>query len=61
MSRARPRPDPDAPAAPTAAAAALLVLPAALVVCGRGLFWPFVPRVGTDADHGGKPGVWRRL
>jgi RND superfamily putative drug exporter len=24
---------------------ALLVLPAALVVCGRGLFWPFVPRV----------------
>ncbi|WP_316300525.1 MMPL family transporter, partial [Clavibacter michiganensis] len=44
-----------------AIAAALLVLPAALVVCGRGLFWPFVPRVGTDADHGGKPGVWRRL
>ncbi|MBD5382972.1 MMPL family transporter [Clavibacter sepedonicus] len=44
-----------------AIAAALLVLPAALVVCGRGLFWPFIPRAGTDADHGGKPGVWRRL
>jgi RND superfamily putative drug exporter len=29
-----------------AIAFALLVLPAALVVCGRGLFWPFVPRVG---------------
>jgi RND superfamily putative drug exporter len=27
---------------------ALLVLPAALVVCGRGLFWPFIPRVQTD-------------
>ncbi len=45
---------------------ALLVLPAALVVCGRGLFWPFVPRVvATDAagtHHAAqKPGVWMRL
>ncbi|ARC57653.1 Membrane protein YdfJ [Frondihabitans sp. 762G35] len=33
---------------------ALVALPAALVVCGRGLFWPFVPRVeahaGGDSD-----------
>ncbi|TAJ48362.1 MAG: MMPL family transporter [Herbiconiux sp.] len=47
---------------------ALLVLPAALVVCGRGLFWPFVPCVHPAAlDEGGvhhavaKPGVWMRL
>nr|WP_228514269.1 MMPL family transporter [Frondihabitans sp. VKM Ac-2883] len=29
---------------------ALIALPAALVVCGRGLFWPFVPRAGEHAD-----------
>ena len=58
-----------------AIAFALVVLPAALVVCGRGLFWPFVPRASsgqTDADrddaHGGsrvrhrpRPGFWERL
>lgn len=38
--------------------AALVVLPAALVVCGRGLFWPFVPRVGST---GGEGRVWGRL
>lgn len=32
-----------------ALAFALVALPAALAVCGRGLFWPFVPRpAGTD-------------
>lgn len=36
----------------------LLVLPAALVVCGRGLFWPFVPRAGQAAS-GGR--VWTRI
>jgi len=47
---------------------ALLVLPAALVVCGRGLFWPFVPRVHPAAvDAAGvhhavvTPGLWMRL
>ncbi|MGD8193667.1 MMPL family transporter [Herbiconiux sp. P18] len=51
---------------------ALLVLPAALVVCGRGLFWPFVPRAAgrTDAAAGGdrayphaspRAGFWMRL
>ncbi|WP_066039875.1 MMPL family transporter [Herbiconiux solani] len=30
---------------------ALLVLPAALVVCGRGLFWPFVPRAHAAAGR----------
>lgn len=29
---------------------ALIALPAALVVCGRGLFWPFVPRPTADTD-----------
>ncbi len=29
-----------------AAAAVLLVLPAALVLCGRWVFWPMVPRIG---------------
>ncbi|ACQ79228.1 MMPL domain protein [Beutenbergia cavernae DSM 12333] len=38
---------------------ALTVLPAALVVCGRGLFWPFVPRVVDGADE--KGGVWDRI
>ena len=32
---------------------ALVALPAALAVCGRGLFWPFIPRPG---DHGGHSG-----
>jgi RND superfamily putative drug exporter len=56
-----------------AIAFALVVLPAALVVCGRGLFWPFVPRASsgpTDADdeHVGRrvrdrprQGPWERL
>ncbi|GAB47679.1 MMPL family transporter [Mobilicoccus pelagius] len=38
---------------------ALLVLPAALAACGRGLFWPFVPHVG-DVDRAGIGG-WHRL
>lgn len=37
---------------------ALIVLPAALVVCGRGIFWPFVPRPHTPAA---RPGLWERL
>ncbi len=39
---------------------ALIVLPAALVVCGRGLFWPFVPRV-RDESAVVKQGFWTRL
>ncbi|MFI7602042.1 MMPL family transporter [Actinoplanes sp. NPDC049681] len=39
-----------------AALFALIVLPPALVVCGRGLFWPFVPRTGTPLSHG----LWSR-
>ena len=39
---------------------ALVVLPAALVVCGRGLFWPFVPRV-REASAVVKEGFWTRL
>ena len=38
--------------------ASLLVLPAAMVVFGRGLFWPFVPRVGDLAREGK---VWGRI
>lgn len=41
-----------------ALAAVLLVLPPALAVCGRGVFWPFVPRVGETRDRGR---VWRRV
>ncbi|BDI22652.1 MMPL family transporter [Herbiconiux sp. L3-i23] len=37
---------------------ALLLLPAVLVLCGRGLFWPFVPRAG-DGEQ--RVGFWRRL
>ncbi|MDN5894626.1 MAG: MMPL family transporter [Nocardioides sp.] len=32
---------------------ALFVLPAALAICGRRLFWPFIPRPGTGRPGGG--------
>ncbi|WP_341940505.1 MMPL family transporter [Microbacterium sp. LWH10-1.2] len=35
----------------------LLLLPPLLAVCGRGVFWPFVPRPGAAVRHGGG---WRR-
>jgi len=38
---------------------ALLVLPAALVLFGRGLFWPYIPRYGTEGST--ERGVWHRL
>ncbi|MFG2169583.1 MMPL family transporter [Micromonospora chersina] len=41
-----------------AMASALFVLPAVLVLSGRGLFWPFVPRVGAPAREGR---LWGRL
>ncbi|MFN3601380.1 MAG: MMPL family transporter [Dietzia sp.] len=34
-----------------ALAYALVALPAALAVCGRGLFWPFVPRPGRESER----------
>jgi RND superfamily putative drug exporter len=37
----------------------LLVLPAALVVCGRWLFWPLVPRPGAPDRQ--RTGTWARL
>ncbi|MBO4163656.1 MMPL family transporter [Micromonospora antibiotica] len=37
---------------------ALFVLPAVLVIFGRGLFWPFVPKVGGPAREGK---LWGRL
>jgi RND superfamily putative drug exporter len=43
-----------------AALFALIALPAALVVCGRGLFWPFVPRVGEGGAEQER-GVWARV
>jgi RND superfamily putative drug exporter len=38
---------------------ALLVLPAALSLFGRGLFWPFVPRNGEEERS--RDGVWFRI
>jgi RND superfamily putative drug exporter len=38
---------------------ALLVLPAALVLFGRRLFWPYVPRFGSEGTT--ERGVWFRL
>ncbi len=38
----------------------LLVLPAALALAGRGLFWPFVPRV-ADAVAPARHGIWWRI
>lgn len=45
---------------------ALLALPAALSVCGRGLFWPKVPQATGSADEattdgGGGEGGWYRI
>lgn len=39
---------------------AMFVLPCALVVWGRGVFWPFVPRVG-DALSADRAGLWKRV
>lgn len=36
----------------------IFVLPAALALFGRGLFWPFVPQPGKGSE---KPGAWRRV
>ena len=44
----------------TALVFALVVLPAALVLFGRRLFWPFAPKVG-DAPAASANGVWYRL
>ncbi|QWT23640.1 MMPL family transporter [Subtercola sp. PAMC28395] len=43
----------------TAMIFALIVLPAALVIFGRGLFWPFVPRFGSESPT--EHGFWARL
>ena len=42
-----------------AALAMVTLLPTFLLICGRGAFWPFVPRLGSEdtARHG----AWRRL
>ncbi|MGJ9423051.1 MMPL family transporter [Aeromicrobium sp. CF3.5] len=37
----------------------LVVLPCAMVLFGRGLFWPFVPRVGQDDPA--RTGLWSRV
>jgi RND superfamily putative drug exporter len=38
---------------------ALVVLPAALLLFGRGLFWPYVPKFGSEGST--ERGVWRTL
>ncbi|WJK38296.1 MMPL family transporter [Solwaraspora sp. WMMA2056] len=42
----------------TAMVYGLVVLPAALSVCGRGLFWPFIPRPGQPDPT--RTGLWAR-
>lgn len=42
-----------------ALAAILLVLPGALVMCGRRVFWPFIPRAGDGDDS--SDGIWGRI
>ena len=44
-----------------AASFALLVLPCALVLFGRWVFWPLVPRVGQPALVDSRTSLWRRL
>ncbi len=38
---------------------ALFVLPASLVLFGRGLFWPYIPKFGSEGSA--ERGVWHRL
>ncbi|BBY55305.1 MMPL family transporter [Mycobacterium koreense] len=42
-----------------AALAVLVVLPPLLALCGRRLFWPFIPRPGADGEH--DRGWWHRV
>ncbi len=44
-----------------AAGFALVVLPCALVLFGRWVFWPLVPRVGQPALVESRTSLWRRL
>jgi RND superfamily putative drug exporter len=44
-----------------AATFALVVLPCALVLFGRWVFWPLVPRVGQPALVESRTSLWRRL
>ena len=46
-----------------ALAAVLLLLPPLLAVCGRRVFWPFVPRPDTDTKRNAKRhgGAWRAI
>lgn len=41
-----------------ALAAVLFALPPLLAVCGRRVFWPFVPKPGANAEHGK---VWKGI
>ncbi|MEV5070905.1 MMPL family transporter [Microbacterium sp. LMI12-1-1.1] len=42
--------------------AVLFVLPPALAVCGRGVFWPLIPRPAAGAQHAAeRVGAWRTL
>lgn len=41
-----------------ALAAVLFALPPLLAVCGRRVFWPFVPKPGVNAEHGK---VWKGI
>lgn len=42
-----------------AAASVLVILPPVLALCGRRLFWPFIPHAAEDADP--DSGAWHRV
>lgn len=42
-----------------AAVSVLVILPPVLALCGRRLFWPFIPHAADDADP--DSGAWRRV
>ncbi|GAA1550548.1 MMPL family transporter [Brevibacterium picturae] len=45
-----------------AAAAVLFALPPVLAICGKGVFWPFVPKVQERAEvAAAKPSIWRTI
>lgn len=44
-----------------AAVFVLLVLPPLLGLCGRRLFWPFIPHIGSHAQPLTESGIWHRI
>lgn len=43
------------------AAAVLFALPPVLAICGKTMFWPFIPKVENTPAEAAKPSIWRTI